>query len=692
MKDKIELGDKIFTIETGKMAKQADGAVTIQYGDTIVLTTAVSPDTLREGINFLPLTVDYRERTSAAGRFPGGYIKRENRPTEKEILTARLIDRPIRPLFPEGYFHEIQIMSEVLSADIENDPDILAINGASAALSISDIPFNGPIGAVRVGLANGNFILNPTQIELDSSEMDIVVAGTKNGISMVEGNAKELPEKTMLEAIDFANQHIQKLIELQVKFQKQFGKPKREPILVNVNEELFKRIQEFVKDKLDKTIRIKEKIKRQDTLKELLKNTIAELRPEFPEAAELEFGFAFHKIEKQKVRSLILKEGKRCDGRKLDEIRPITCEIRLLPRTHGSALFTRGETQSLAVTTLGSTTDRQKTEGYRGQSSKSFMLHYNFPPFSVGEVKPVRGPGRREIGHGALAERALSEVLPPAEEFHYTIRVISDILESNGSSSMATVCAGSLSLMDAGVPLKSAVAGIAMGLMKDEANAVILTDILGSEDACGDMDFKVAGTSKGITAFQLDVKIEEGLSSNILKEGLQKALAGRLFILDKMAETINQPRPVVSVYAPKIQTIQIPQDKIGTVIGSGGKVIKGIIENTGASIEIDDSGIVTISSTEAEAIEKAVKTVKGLTEEPEIGKVYTGTVKKVTDFGAFVEILPGQDGLVHVSELADHFIKNAEDEVKIGEKIKVAVIGIDNRGRIKLSKKQVKKN
>lgn len=688
IKIQTKIRDKDLIIETGKMAKQADGAVTVRYGDTVILATAVSPLKLREDIDFLPLTIDYREKRSAAGQFPGGYIKREARPTEKEILSARLIDRPIRPLFPEGYSCEIQIMSAVLSADGENDPDILAINGASTALCISDIPFNGPIAAVRIGLVDGNFIVNPTHSELKESILEIVVAGTQKGISMIEGNANELSEETMLNAIEFADKHIQEIIKLQLDFQKQAGRPKRKPVLMTVDTTLLESMRKLVEDKLDNIIRIKEKLKRSDALKELLEKSTAQLQPDFPDVTEDSFGLAFRKIEKQKVRDLALKEGKRYDGRGLDEIRPITCEVGLLPRTHGSALFTRGETQSLAITTLGSVADEQKIEDYTGESSKTFMLHYNFPPFSVGEVRPVRGPGRREIGHGALAERALFAVLPSTKEFPYTIRIVSDILESNGSSSMASVCSGSLSLMDAGVPIKSAVAGIAMGLLKGDTKTVMLSDIIGAEDACGDMDFKIAGTQEGITAFQLDVKLEEGLSLNILKEGIKKARIGYLHILDKMNKVMKEARTTVSAYAPKIQTVQIDPDKIGAVIGPGGRIIKRIIEDTGASIEIEDDGKVTISSTEAVSIEKALDTIKGLTQDVEVGKIYEGTVKSIMDFGAFVEILPGKNGLVHVSELANHFVKKVEDEVKAGDKVKVVVTEIDNKGRINLSKKQ----
>lgn len=689
MKTQIKIRDNDFIIETGKLARQADGAVTVRYGDTVVLVTAVSSDDLKEDADFLPLTTEYREKTSAAGRFPGGYIKRENRPTEKEILSARIIDRPIRPLFPEGYIYETQIISDVLSADAENDPDILAVNGASAALCISDIPFMGPIGAVRVGCIGGKFLVNPTHSELKQSTIDMVIVGTRTGISMIEGNTGGVSEETMIKALEFASEYIQKIIDMQLEFQKKHGKEKRNNPLVSVDDKLVNAMRETINDELDNVIRIKEKIKRQDALRTLLQKTILELQPVFMETSILSFNIAFHKLEKEKVRNLILKESKRCDGRSLTEIRPITCEVGILPRTHGSAIFTRGETQSLAITTLGTPADEQRGEDLTGEFAKAFMLHYNFPPFSVGEARAVRGPGRREIGHGALAESALQAVLPAKEEFPYTIRIVSDILESNGSSSMASVCGGCLSLMDAGVPIKDIVAGVAMGLVKDDTKTVILTDILGAEDACGDMDFKVAGTKTGITAFQLDVKLKEGISIDILKEGLEQAHRGRLEILDKMAETINAPRKQVSAFAPKIQTIQINPDKIGAVIGSGGKIIKRITEDTGASIEINDDGTVTISSAEQESINKAITIIKGLTEELEPGSIYEGTVKSITDFGAFVELFPEKTGLIHISELANHFVKKVEDEIKVGEKVRVMVIEIDEKGRINLSKKRL---
>lgn len=685
----IKIRDADFIIATGKMAKQADGAVTVQHRDTVVLVTAVSSSILKEDIDFFPLTVDYREKTSAAGKIPGGYIKREARPTEKETLTARLIDRPIRPLFPKGYFYEVQVMVNVLSADPEIDPDVLAVNGASAALMISDIPFDGPVGAVRVGYINNEYVVNPTYSELEDSRLDIVVAGALNGVTMIEGGAKELPEEVLLGAIEFAQDYIVQLINLQLELKSTCGVPKRDVELILPKEELLAKVKELSREDLYKAVMIKEKLKRQEAIKlafEKIKSTIKE---EFPEVTDLELKMACDIVERYTVRDLILNEGKRCDGRTPDEIRSISCEVGLLPRTHGSALFTRGETQSLAMTTLGTKSDEQRVEELIGEFSKSFMLHYNFPPFSVGEVKPARGPGRREIGHGALAERALSPVIPPREEFPYTIRVVSDILESNGSSSMATVCGGSLSLMDAGVPIKAAVGGIAMGLVKGNGKVVILTDIIGAEDACGDMDFKVAGTREGITAFQLDVKLKEGIDLELLKEGLEKARKARLYVLDKMAEAIAEPRKQISVYAPKIKMTTIPPDKIGLLIGPGGRVIKRIMEDTGATVEIEDDGNVFVSSTNEESISRAIRMIKDITKDVEVGEIYEGVVRNIVDFGAFVEIMPGKVGLVHISELSNRYVKRVEDFVKIGEKIKVMVIKIDDKGRIVLSKKRI---
>lgn len=688
MHKQIQIGNKDFIFSTGKLAKQADGAVTVQCGDTIVLVTACGSTKPREGIDFFPLSVDYREKTSAVGRFPGGYIKRETRPSEKEILTARLTDRPIRPLFPEGFLSEVQVMADVLSAD-DNNPDILAINGASAALTISDVPFLGPIGAVRMGRINDEFVVNPTTSQAEESTLDLVIAGNSEAIMMIEGHSKGVTEDIVLESIKIAQEHIKKLIEAQLALQKEVGKPKREVVLVTIDESLYSKVKEKIGTDLNKAIQITDKQKRQKEISSIKEKVLAELIEELPEEPEKSFTKILSKIEKETARNLALNEGKRYDGRKMDEIRPIACEIGLLPRTHGSALFTRGETQSLATTTLGTNRDAQRGENLAGEFSKKFMLHYNFPPFSVGEIRPIRGAGRREIGHGILAERSLSAILPNEEEFPYTIRIVSDILESNGSSSMASVCAGSLSLMDAGVPIKENVAGIAMGLMINDKKSLVISDILGSEDACGDMDFKIAGTRTVIHAIQLDVKYKKGLNPSILKEGLEQARLGRLHILDIMEKVIKTPKAQLSEYAPKIASIQIPPEKIGIVIGPGGKTIKKIVEETGANIEIEDSGIVKISSLDQEAIDKATDIVKLLTHDVVVGDIYEGTVRNIMDFGAFVELVPGKDGLIHVSELANTFIKNVEDVVKVGDKVRVKVIKVDDKGRISLSKKQL---
>lgn len=679
----IEIGGKKLSIASGKIAKQADGAVTVRYGDTVILATVVAADTLPENIDMLPLTVDYREKISAVGKIPGGYIKREGRPTEKEILTARLIDRPIRPLFPEGFYNEVQIMVSVLSADGENDPDTLSIVGASAALMVSDIPFPKPIGAVRIGMIDNELILNPTIAQLETSKLDIVVAGTFDGVVMVEGKASEISEETLISAIYFAHTEIKKIIELQSHLQELCGKIKREVQLITLNEEIYRKVKDYVAPKIFDVITIPQKLKRQDALKELYKETAKQILAETDQFTEFEIKQAFQKIEKNTVREIILDKGLRCDGRSPVDIRSISCEVGFLPRTHGSALFTRGETQSLVITTLGSSGDAQKLEGLAGEMAKTFMLHYNFPPFSVGECRPVRGPGRREIGHGILAERALQAVMPNPKDFPYIVRVVSDILESNGSSSMASVCGGTLSLMDAGVPIKSPVAGIAMGLIVEGDRVVVLSDILGSEDSAGDMDFKVAGTKEGITAFQMDLKVES-ITGKIMEQALYQAKEGRLKILDIMLQTLSAPRESLSEYAPRIITIQIDPDKIGTVIGPGGKVIKKIIEETKVTIDIDDSGLVYIASTDKNAADEAIRQIKRLTAEVELGQIYDGVVRSVTDFGAFVEVLPGKDGMIHVSRLSEQRVRKASDVISIGDKVTVRVAEIDERGRINL--------
>ncbi|PIU42151.1 MAG: polyribonucleotide nucleotidyltransferase [Candidatus Omnitrophica bacterium CG07_land_8_20_14_0_80_42_15] len=689
-KFELSLGRENIVFETGKMAKQANGSLTVRLGDTVVLVTAVASKDVREGIDFFPLTVEYQEKTYAAGKIPGGFFKREGRPSEKEILTARLIDRPIRPLFPEGFINEVQVMALVVSSDGKNDSDILAVNGASAALMISDIPFNGPIGAVRVGKIKDEFILNPTFQELAESPLDLVVSGTREGVIMMEMGSKELDEPLLLEAMKYGYKEILKIIGLQEKMAKEIGRPKMSPELKLVKEDLYEKVRGLAKEKLNHINKVTHKEGRIEEKILLLKELIDKLVTDESGYTKEDVSLALGKLEKIEVRKFIL-EGRRIDGRSFTDMRPIACEVGILPRTHGSGLFTRGQTQSLAVTTLGTSADEQVIDALEGESLKTFMLHYNFPPFSVGEVKPVRGPGRREIGHGALAERSLHPVMPSKEAFPYTVRVVSDILESNGSSSMATVCGSSLSLMDAGVPIKAAVSGIAIGLVKEKDKAAILTDIAGIEDHCGDMDFKVAGTRKGVTAIQLDLKID-GLNFDLIKKALDQAKAARLEILDKIYAVISGPRDKLSAFAPRIVNIKISLDKIKDVIGPGGKVIRKIISETGVTIDIDDqAGEVKIASANKESLEKAVDIVKKLIEEPEIGKMYLGKITKIANFGAFCEILPGKEGLIHVSELAEKYVSDVSSEVKVGEEVLVKIIEIDQQGRINLSRKQVLK-
>lgn len=681
----IDLEGKKLSIQVGKVARQADGASLVRLGDTMILATAVAAKEMNEGQDFFPLTVDYREKAYAAGRIPGGFFKREGRPTEREILSARLTDRSLRPLFPDGYLNDVQVMVMVLSSDQENDADVLGIIGASVALSISGIPFYEPIGSVRVGRIDGNLILNPTFTQLEESDMNLVVAGTEENIIMVEGECNEITEEDLLSALDFGQMRIRKIIELQKKIKGEWGKekPKIEP--VTFEKELFEEVSKLALEKIKQANRTAEKSVRQHILDELEEEVMLSLAEKYPES-EAKIASILVELERKDMRELILKENVRIDGRNPETIRPITCEVEVLPRAHGSALFTRGQTQSLAVTTLGTKMDEQKIEDLEGESTKSYMLHYNFPPFSVGEIRPARGPGRREIGHGVLAERAIQPVIPKDEVFPYTVRLVSDILESNGSSSMATVCGGILSLMDAGVPIKAPVAGIAMGLIKGEEKSVILTDILGAEDHFGDMDFKLTGTRKGITAFQMDIKIS-GLELDILREALSRARDARLYILDIMEKTIAQPRPELSVYAPRIITFKVKQDKIGEIIGPGGKNIRGIIEQTGVEIDIEDDGSVFIAAKDQKAGELARERILKLIEEPEVGKCYLGKVKRITPFGAFVEIIPGQDGLVHISELDTKRVNRVEDVLRVGDEVNVKVIGIDNEGKIRLSRK-----
>jgi polyribonucleotide nucleotidyltransferase len=679
-------GGRTISIETGKIAKQTSGAVTVQYGDSVVLVTAVASKEPREKISFFPLTVDYQEMTYAAGKIPGGFFKREGRPNEREVLTSRFIDRPLRPLFPDGFTHDVQIIATVLSADPENNPDILAIIGASAALEISDIPFRGPIAGVRVAKIDDQFIINPSCEQFSQSTLDIIIAGSREAVVMVEGEAAILSEEVISDAIAFGHQSLMPIIQIQEELKAAVGKPKINFSPPVTDEALQQDVIQVASEKISNAIGMPHKLERYEALRQAGKQTVEELLPRY-EDRETEITTLFDNLEKKLIRELITKGKTRIGGRKFDEIREISCETGTLPRTHGSALFTRGETQVLASTTLGTTADEQRIDSVMHNGSKSFMLHYNFPPFSVGEVKFLRSPGRREIGHGNLAERAIAKVLPSNSEFPYTIRIVSEVLESNGSSSMATVCGSILSLMDAGVPIKTPVAGIALGLIKEGDEFTILSDILGDEDHIGDMDFKVAGTREGITAFQMDIKIT-GITTEILKKALTQAREGRLFILDKMAETLKEPRTSLSTWAPRIASIQVRTDKIGDVIGPGGKIIKHIIEQTGAKIEIDDTGKVNIFSSSVESVEKAIEMVRNITQEAEINKIYRGTVKRIMDFGAFVEIFPGTDGLVHISQLAEGRVQNVRDILKEGDEVMVKVLEIDKQGKIKLSRKE----
>ncbi len=679
----VEAGDKKIIIESGKLAKQANGAVTVRCGDTVVLVTAVAADKARTDASFFPLTVDYREKISAVGRFPGGYIKREGRPTEKEILTCRLMDRPIRPLFPDGYYNEVQVMASVLSADGENDPDVLSMTGASAALVVSNIPFLKPVGAARVGLVDGKFIINPTASELEKSEINLVLAGTADGVMMVEGESEGVSEDVIMDAIGFAHEEIKKIVASQEELRSLCGKEKKEPELLLISDDLYKEVENFVMPGLNDLMTIKEKTKRQDALSALCDELLVHMESISEDFSEFLIKQAFSKIQKSIVRKMILDKGIRSDGRSTIEIRKITCDVSYLPRTHGSAVFTRGETQALVMTTLGGASDAQRMDGLAGETTKTFMLHYNFPSFSVGECRPNRGPGRREIGHGMLAERALQAVMPSAEEFPYSVRIVSDILESNGSSSMASVCGGTLSLMDAGVPIKAPVAGIAMGLVVEGDKAVVLSDILGSEDACGDMDFKVTGTAEGITAFQMDLKIE-GISEEIMRKALEQAKEGRLHILNIMNQTLDKPRGSLSDYAPRIVTIQIDKDKIGALIGPGGKNIKKIIEETQVGIDINDEGIVSIVSSDKDAMDDAINRVNLIVAEPEVGATYDAVIKNTTNFGAFAEYLPGKEGLIHISKLSKHRIADVREVVDVGDKVTVKIEELDDRGRVSL--------
>ena len=684
-KKQIDFGGRPFSIETGKVAKQANGSVMVQYGETVVLVTAVTSEKKREGLDFIPLTVNYLEMTYAAGRIPGGFFKREGRPSDRETLISRFIDRPLRPLFPKGFQNEIQIIATVLSADQDNDPSILGMIGASSALSLSDIPFDGPIAGAKVGRINGEFVLNPTHEVLELSDIDLFVAGSEEAIIMVEGSAKEVKEEEILEAILFGHQSLKPVIALQKEMKSALGVIPREFELQKPQESLYEKVSAIAQEKLKETFQITEKGKRGEQLEEIFQLTLQEFGAE-DESSKKMVKIAFEETYRKLVRKSILGKKQRIDGRRLSEIRPILCEVGILPRTHGSALFTRGETQVLAVVTFGTSEDEQKINSLTGETYKSFMLHYNFPPFCTGEVAPLRSPSRREIGHGALAEKAILPILPSNEQFPYTIRIVSEVLESNGSSSMATVCGATLSLMDAGVPIKAPVAGIAMGLILEDGESAVLSDILGDEDHLGDMDFKVAGTSSGVTAIQMDIKVR-GISKEIMKKVLDQAREGRLHILNKMSETISESRKDLSRHAPRIVSLQVKQEKIRDVIGPGGKNIRAIIDQTGVKVDVEDSGLVKLASPNYEAIEKAIYMIKKLTQEVEVGALYTGKVLRILGFGAIVELFPGTDGLIHISQLAEGHVKEVSDVLKEGDEVPVKVIDIDPQGRIRLSRK-----
>ena len=682
----VEVGGRTLTVETGRLAKQAGGSVLVTYGETVVLVTATRAPEARPDVDFLPLTVEYQERMYASGRIPGSFFRREiGRPSEKEVLTCRFIDRPLRPLFAKGYQYETQIIATVFSADQQNEPDMLAMIGASAALAVSDIPFLGPIAGIRVGYINGEYVLNPTKDQMEESRLDLVVAGTKNAVVMVEGGSDSLSEKEILEGIYFGHAGIQPILAMQEELREAVGKSKIEVAPPAVNEALKAKVAEIAAEEMKKVITTVDKMERYGAYDQLAKRVVEQLGEEYAENAGEAKGYLSN-LKKTMMRDRIVKEQARIDGRRFDEIRPIASEVKALPRTHGSALFTRGETQAMVTATLGSTQDEQRVDSLYGDSFKSFMLHYNFPPYCVGECRFLRGPSRRDIGHGALAERSLRAMLPQDGSFPYTIRVVSEVMESNGSSSMATVCGGSLALMDAGVPLRKPVSGIAMGLIKEGDDVVVLSDILGDEDHLGDMDFKVTGTDEGITALQMDIKIE-GVSREIMEKALEQAKAGRIHILGKMAETLTEGRADVPKHAPKLFQLQINPDKIRDLIGPGGKVIKGITAEFGVKLDVEDSGKVTIFAPSGEIADQVVARVDELTKEAEIGKIYKGTVRKIMDFGAFVEIMPGTDGLVHISELENRRVEKVTDVLKEGEEVMVKVLNVDNNGKIRLSRK-----
>jgi polyribonucleotide nucleotidyltransferase len=683
----VSIGSGTLTFETGKLAKQAGGSVTVRFGDSVVLVTACRASNAREGIDFLPLTVDYREYTYASGRIPGGFFKREGKAAEKEVLTCRVIDRPIRPLFPAGWRYETQIIALVLSADSENDTDVLAITGASMALALSEIPFEKTIAGVRVGLVDDQYVINPTFEQRKRSTLDLVVAGSRDGLVMVEAGAKEVSEAQVVGALDAAHAAIKQIVAVIDDLARAAGKKKMSVAKKEIGHDSYREVEQKILAPLTEAMRIRGKLENYDRVDEVLKELIATI-PDGEVERRGEAKHIFKELKEKVLREEVLTRGVRLDGRAFDEVRPIWIETSVLPRTHGSAVFTRGETQALVTCTLGTAEDAQKIESFEGETWKSFMLHYNFPPFSVGEVAFLRGPGRREVGHGALAERALAPMIPAEEQFPYTIRLVSDILESNGSSSMASVCGGSLSLMDAGVPLKASVAGIAMGLVMDgnSGKYAVLSDIAGAEDHYGDMDFKVAGTAAGITALQMDIKVA-GITMEVMRKALEQARQGRLHILDKMKDALGSPRQSISAFAPRIVSIRIPVDKIRDVIGPGGKMIRSIIERTGVKIDVEDDGRVNVASADETSAQKAISIIQELTATPELNKTYLGKVQRITDFGAFVEIMPGTDGLLHVSEIANHRVKDVRDELKEGEQVLVKVINIDPTGKIRLRRK-----
>ena len=681
----MEVGGRTLTIEQGKMAKQANGAVLVRYGDTVVLVTATASKEPREGVDFFPLTVDYEEKMYAAGKIPGGFIKREGRPSNDATLCARLIDRPIRPLFPKGYRNDVQIVATVLSVEPDNAPELAGMIGASCALSVSDIPFDGPIAGVRVGRVDGAFVINPTAAQREVSTLNLTVAGSADAVMMVEAGASELPEEVVLDAILFGHKEIRRIVAFEQEIQAACGKPKSEARLFQVPKALAEALDAVARPLLDEAVRNPDKLDRDAHIAAIAADMMEKFLPEYPEM-EKEIAMAFHNLEKSVVRRMITREKIRPDGRGLEEVRPVSCEVGLLPRPHGSALFTRGQTQVLSVTTLGALSDEQVIDGLGPETTKHYLHQYNFPGYSVGEARPMRSPGRREIGHGALAERALLPVVPSIESFPYTIRVVSEVLESNGSSSMASVCGSTLSLMHAGVPIKRPVSGVAMGLVKEGDAYTILTDIQGMEDALGDMDFKVAGTSEGITALQMDIKVD-GLSRDILQAALAQAKRGRAFILDKMLACIPAPAAELSPYAPRVETITIKVDKIRDVIGTGGKVVRGIVDETGVDVDIHEDGHIFLTSPDAAAMARAKQMLEDIVREVEVGEVYTGTVTRLLKFGAFVQILPNKEGLCHISQLANHRVERVEDVVQVGDQLTVKVVEIDEKGRINLSHK-----